>query len=94
MKSDKKWLRDLGDWIDWEDESYGERVLKSYMESIHREEKNNGLRGLNIEEILWVLRFMSACAKNINFDLIKDPYPSLIAAERAQAMVFSAIYKR
>lgn len=32
MISDREWLRKLGEWIDWEDESYGEKLLRHYME--------------------------------------------------------------
>jgi hypothetical protein len=35
MISDKEWLRTIGNWRDWEDESYGERLLKEYMR-IHK----------------------------------------------------------
>ena len=31
MISDKEWLRKLGEWIDWQDESFGERELRNYM---------------------------------------------------------------
>ena len=31
MISDKQWLRKLGEWIDGQDESFGERELKNYM---------------------------------------------------------------
>ena len=31
MISDKQWLRKLGEWIDWQDESFGERELRNYM---------------------------------------------------------------
>ena len=37
MISDKEWLRDIGKWVDWEDESYGERVVREYMR-VHRKE--------------------------------------------------------
>jgi hypothetical protein len=32
MISDREWLRKLGNWIDWEDESFGEKELRHYME--------------------------------------------------------------
>ena len=31
MIPDKVWLRKLGEWIDWQDESFGERELRNYM---------------------------------------------------------------
>ena len=31
MISDSKWLRKLGEWTDWQDESFGELELRNYM---------------------------------------------------------------
>lgn len=31
MISDKQWLRKLGKWTDWQDESFGDRELRNYM---------------------------------------------------------------
>lgn len=31
MISDKEWLRKLGKWIDWQNESFGERELRKYI---------------------------------------------------------------
>ena len=31
MISDRKWLRDIGEWKDWEDENYGSLILREYM---------------------------------------------------------------
>ena len=43
MISDKEWLREIGKWDDWEDESYGERVLRNYMRIHLREPKTEKL---------------------------------------------------
>lgn len=31
MISDREWLRKLGEWIEWQDGSFGERELRNYM---------------------------------------------------------------
>lgn len=39
MISDREWLRKLGEWKDWEDESYGERLLREDMRMRGRQSK-------------------------------------------------------